>query len=124
MFIDNIASPERKSLKGWKLSMCVYKSYRRQQGRCNVIASKCVLEILLSKLGERILWKGPLSIFQLIKSQNSFVSRSALFSRETAVESAVRNLNEQKLALESQQKAFELDREDQERRWVEIRWPL
>ncbi|KAF4740104.1 hypothetical protein FOZ62_018768, partial [Perkinsus olseni] len=45
-------------------------------------------------------------------------SKSALVSRETAVELAVRNLNEQKLALESQRKAFELDREDEERRRV------
>ncbi|KAF4728148.1 hypothetical protein FOZ62_028204, partial [Perkinsus olseni] len=45
-------------------------------------------------------------------------TKSALVSRETTVEVAVRDLNEQKLALESQRKAFELDREDQERRRV------
>ncbi|KAF4708082.1 hypothetical protein FOZ63_003555, partial [Perkinsus olseni] len=52
-------------------------------------------------------------------------TKSALVSRETTVEVAVRDLNEQKLALESQRKAFELDREDQERRlrseWEKLR---
>ncbi|KAF4665507.1 hypothetical protein FOL47_004543, partial [Perkinsus chesapeaki] len=51
--------------------------------------------------------------------------KSAIITREAAVEAAARDLNERKLALESQQKAAELDMEDQERKlraeWEKLR---